>query len=421
MKFQAVRGTKDILPIEARAWQKLEDIARRLFGVYGYSEIRTPVIEDTALFERSVGETTDIVEKEMYTFEDRGERKISLRPEETAPVVRAYLEAGLHKTQGFVKLYYIGPMFRAERPQAGRQRQFHQIGVEVIGSDSVYADAESLQLLMHILSETGLKKHSLVLNSLGCAKDREKLSQVLQKNLKTQEATLCEDCKRRISRNVFRVFDCKKDSCRAAVRKMPTMLEHLCNDCSAHFEALKKILDSKGVKYAVNPHLVRGLDYYTRTAFEVTHEGLGAQNAIGAGGRYDNLVEEFGGPKLGAIGFALGVERLLLALETEGVNIADKQRTALFIASIGEEACKKGFDLLAAVRKGGISADMDYENRSLKGQLRRASDLNVKFVAILGEDELKKNAVTLKDMDKGTQQEVNFSKLSEMLKNAADT
>ena len=413
MNIQSIRGTKDILPPEASRWQYLEEISKKTFQLYGYEEIRTPIIEDLQLFKRSVGETTDIVEKEMYAFSDRGERDICLRPEETASVVRAYLESGLFKEREFIKLYYMGPMFRAERPQAGRMRQFHQVGVEVLGADSPYTDAEVIALLVNIIEKLGIKDYTVKLNSLGCAQDRKKISDLLKDELSSEEKLLCENCKARIKRNVFRVLDCKNEACIRVAQKLPTTLENLCKDCYDHFDKVKSCLDSLGVKYKITPHLVRGLDYYTRTAFEVTAKGLGAQDAIAAGGRYDNLIKELGGPDTPAIGFAMGVERVLLAMEASKSGEPAKQELQLFIASLGDAAYEKSFALLNELRKKGISSDMDFQNKSLKGQLRRANNLNAKFVAILGEDELKKGVIGLKNMKTSEQKEISLEKFVE--------
>jgi len=410
--LKALRGMKDILPEEAGTWQCIEEEARKTFELYGYKEIRTPSLEETSLFTKSIGEGTDIVQKEMYSFKDKGGRKISLRPEATAPVVRAYLENNLDKTGGLVKLYYIGPMFRSERPQAGRQRQFHQIGVEALGSYNPYLDVEVINLMKSYLDSIGLDNCKIKLNSLGCNKDKTALKNKLKKFLSSQTSRLCKDCKIRFKKNILRVFDCKNDSCKALLREAPKMSENLCADCNDHFEKVKSGLELVGVNYEIDPYIVRGLDYYTRTTFEVTHPKLGAQDAIAAGGRYDNLVKDFGGAKTGACGFALGVERIITALE---LKKGEREALDVYIATIGEEPYKKGFYLLDQLRKEGISSEIDYESKSLKAQMRVANKLGVRFVAILGEDELEKGIICLRDMSCGSQEEIKLEDFMEKM------
>ncbi len=395
-QLKALRGTKDLLPKEARLWTILEEKARAVFNHFGYSEVRTPVIEESALFVRSLGQGTDIVEKQMFTFLDRGERSITLRPEATASVVRAYLENGLENEMGFAKLFYIGPMFRAERPQAGRMRQFHQIGVEAIGSYSPYLDAEVIALLASLLDSFDIRNYEIKINSLGCVKDKEALSSGLRQALGSHIKDLCDDCKVRYEKNILRVLDCKNDACRNEIKKIFNgTKEYLCNDCLAHFETVKQALDGLKVNYKVEPYLVRGLDYYTRTTFEVVHKKLGAQDAIGAGGRYDNLIADLGGQPKGACGFAIGMERTVMALQDipelgGGLKI--------YIATMGEEAYKLGFSLAMALRGQGISAEVDFEGKSLKAQMRTADKLGAKYVAIIGDNEIKDHSITLRNM-----------------------
>jgi len=395
--LKALRGTKDLLPKEAELWTTLETKARAVLRSFGYSEIRTPIIEESSLFVRSLGQGTDIVEKQMFTFLDRGERSITLRPEATASVVRAYLENGLENEIGFAKLFYIGPMFRAERPQAGRMRQFHQIGVEAIGSYSPYLDAEIIALLAGLLDSFGAAHYEIKLNSLGCSKDKEALAKGLRQAIGPQIKDFCEDCKVRYEKNILRVLDCKNEVCRETLKKIfKGTPDYLCSDCTAHFETVKKGLDELKINYRVEPFLVRGLDYYTRTTFEVTHKKLGAQDALAAGGRYDNLVADLGGPEKGACGFAIGMERAVMALQDipeldAGVN--------LYIATMGEEAYKLGFGLAMELRRQGICVEMDFEGKSLKAQMRAADKINAKYVAIIGEDELKNHSITLRNMN----------------------
>lgn len=395
-QIKALRGTKDLLPKEARLWTTLEAKARAVFNSFGYGEIRIPIIEESSLFVRSIGEGTDIVEKQMFTFTDRGERSITLRPEATASVVRAYLENNLTNEMGFAKLFYLGPMFRSERPQAGRMRQFNQIGVEAIGSYSPYLDAEVIALLAALLDSFDITGYSIKINSLGCPKDKKALADGLRAAIVNDIKNLCEDCKARYEKNILRVLDCKNEACRNAVRKVFKGTEEcLCAECLMHFDSVKKALDGLKINYNAEPYLVRGLDYYTRTAFEVTHKKLGAQDAIAAGGRYDNLVEDLGGQAKGACGFALGMERTVMALrelpELDG-------GIGIYFATMGEEAYRLGFNLAMELRGQGISAEVDFEGKSLKAQMRTADRLGAKYVAIMGEDELKKRTITLRNM-----------------------
>jgi histidyl-tRNA synthetase len=410
--FKAVRGTKDILPPDTSAWQEIESISRRVFALYDYQEIRTPIIEDSGLFNRSLGSSTEIIQKQMFTIQ-RDNDIFALRPEATACVARSYIENDLDKKDGFVKLYYIGAMFRAERPQKGRLRQFHHIGVEAIGSLSPYLDIEVISLADRLLRELGIKDFTVNLNSLGCAEDKNNLAVSLRFKLKSKADKLCEDCQERFKNNVFRILDCKNEICRKAVEELGLQDEHLCGDCKEHFLKVKSGLDALGVNYKVLPHLVRGLDYYTRTVFEVTHGSLGSQDAVGAGGRYDNLISELGGPMLGAMGFALGQERLLLA------RPAAAQGTKpgfIYVVTLGETAKQEGVILVDGLRKAGINCDTDYEDKSLKAQMRQANNLNAGFVLIIGEDELKKRVVIIKDMSTSTQEEVPQEKIVDTLK-----
>ena len=397
---------KDLLPAEAYLWQEAEDKAKAAFNLYGYKPIRTPLLEEEGLFNRSLGNETEIVKKQMFVIR-HSEDSYVLRPEATAGVVRAYIENNLDKTDSFVKLYYIGPMFRAERPQKGRLRQFHHIGAEALGSNSPYLDSEIISLIKYILDALGISGYELKLNSLGCPEDKQKLSRMLQDRLKDETEKLCPDCKERLNRNVFRILDCKNENCKQVVSRLSLTLEdYLCQECSEHFSAVKKNLDKLNINYTLSPHLVRGLDYYNRTVFEISHKDLGAQDALGAGGRYDNLIFELGGPKSGAVGFALGMERLLLVAACRPHGHAGQ--TKVFVVTLGEEAKKEGFQLLDKLREADIASDMDYENKSLKGQMRKANDLGVKFTILIGDEELKKQSLLLKDMASGTQEEIGF-------------
>ena len=416
MKIKAVRGTKDILPKETAIWRFIEEKAKNLCRNAGYREIRTPLLEEARLFTRSIGKASDIVRKEMYSFLDRKKRHICLRPEATASVVRAYLEHDLDKTLQLAKFYYLGPMFRAERPQAGRLRQFHHIGVEAIGSSSPYLDAEVILLAIRILQEIGVKNFTLQLNSIGCQGDRQRYKSILKKALKDNLKLLCADCHNRYKTNLLRIFDCKNEACKRVTAGLPSIIDSLCPECAAHFLKLQQILSSLNVSYVLNAHLVRGLDYYSNTCFEITHPRLGAQNAIGAGGRYDNLVKDLGGPQKSGVGFALGLERLIAALEPQGTGPPAKDSPSVFIAVIGEEPRQAAFKLLHSLRESGIPSEMDYQDKSLKGQMRLADKLGLKYVAIFGEEELKKQTVILRDMRNKSQREIRIDNLDKELK-----
>ncbi|MDP2937829.1 MAG: histidine--tRNA ligase [Candidatus Omnitrophota bacterium] len=410
--FKKTPGTKDILPDEVSSWQTIEETTRNIFSFYNYKEIRPPIIEEAALFNRSLGESAEIVQKQMFLVK-KDKDVYALRPEGTASIVRAYLENNLDKTAGLIKVYYIGPMFRAERPQKGRLRQFHHLGCEVIGSQVPYLDAEIISLADNLLKAYTIEGYEIKINSLGCTKDKKEFTEVLRKSLKDKIPKLCDDCKVRFKTNVLRILDCKNEGCIEVVKKLDIRQNHLCPECKGHFDKVKEGLDSLNIDYKVNPYLVRGLDYYTRTVFEIIHGDLGAQNALGAGGRYDNLVHDLGGPSTGAIGFAFGIERLLLVASRE-YRVESKK--LVYIITLGEDAKKEGLKLLNNLRRAGITSDTDYEDKSLKGALRRANDLSARLVLIIGEDELKKGAVALKDMVSGEQKEVKQEDLIKSLK-----
>ncbi|PIQ90931.1 MAG: histidine--tRNA ligase [Candidatus Omnitrophica bacterium CG11_big_fil_rev_8_21_14_0_20_41_12] len=410
--FKRVPGTKDILPNETPSWQRIETEARKVFSLYNYQEIRTPIIEDAALFNRTLGATTEIVQKQMFIIHNQ-EDTYALRPEGTASIVRSYLENSLDKTSGFTKLYYIGPMFRLERPQKGRLRQFHHIGCEAIGSQDAALDVEVIALASQLLENFGITGYKIILNSLGCLKDKQALSSELEKNLSEKSKELCCDCQERLKKNVLRVLDCKNEKCRLIVKELSVNQSHLCPDCLSHFEEVKKGLKLLNIPFEIQDHLVRGLDYYNRTVFEITHSNLGSQDAIAAGGRYNNLVRELGGPELGGIGFAFGVERLFLAA---GERVANSQKKLIYLITLGEAAKETGIKILNQLRKNNIACDTDYLSKSLKGALRAANDAAANLVLILGDDELKNNIITLKDMSQSTQKEVKLEDLVEELK-----
>jgi len=416
MKYSIPRGTKDILPDEALLWQSLEEACRRVFAIYNYNEIRTPVFESTELFTRSIGSTTDIVKKEMYEFKDRKGRSLTLRPEETAPVARACLENNLIGPDQITKLYYIGPMFRYERPQAGRQRQFHQAGVEAFGSPDPLLDAEIVLMNVQLFKELGIKDIDVNINSVGCEKCRPHFRKELKKYFKENVAKMCADCKERFEFNPLRILDCKEGKCQGPIDGAPASVDLLCPGCRDHFEQVVKMLDYQEVKFKVNKRLVRGLDYYTRTTFELLSGKLGAQNAVSGGGRYDTLVQELGGKATPAVGFAIGMERVIQIMTNDKCQMSNEGKIILFIATLGDEAGKLGFDLLSKAREKGIAADMDYAGKSLKAQLKMADRLGAKYVYLLGADELAKGSAALKDMGTGEQKEVVFDDLLKELR-----
>ncbi|MBI1813681.1 MAG: histidine--tRNA ligase [Deltaproteobacteria bacterium] len=395
MKFPSVKGFRDVLPDESARWSWLEAQARAVFQRYNVTEVRLPIVERTSLFSRSIGDTTDIVEKEMYTFSDRDGTALSLRPEGTASVVRAYVEHAVAQREPVSKWFYLGPMFRRERPQKGRTRQFSQIGVEVIGRDDAAADAEVLLLLSDLLGAMHVTGVELQINSLGCGQCRPAYRELLAAYGAARREQLCENCTRRLERNPLRLLDCKVPTCQAATADAPMMLDHLCAACAAHFSAVRALVDREGVAVVVNPRIVRGLDYYNRTAFEVLAPGLGAQNAIGAGGRYDGLVKEIGGPDVGGIGFALGMERLTMVLPEMSVATPP----AVFICPVGAAAESDAMHLAHRLRTdGGLAVEIDAAGKSLKSQMRRADKSGARFALIIGEDELARQAATVRDM-----------------------
>ncbi|MBI4124734.1 MAG: histidine--tRNA ligase [Deltaproteobacteria bacterium] len=414
MKIQVIKGMRDILPPETAAWEAVENKARQIFKTYGFEEIRTPIVEEAGLFERSVGATSAIVEKEMYAFKDRKGLPLALRPEGTAPVVRAYVEAGFYAKDPVAKLYYFGPMFRYESPQKGRSRQFFQIGAELIGSDSPMADAEVLILLDHLFSELGLKDRRLEINSLGCVTCRPAYLTAIKKFLKGRINKFCPDCKRRSGKNPLRILDCKKEGCRGLSREAPLVHDFLCEACAQHYREVRGLLLAGHISFKENPRIVRGLDYYCRTAFEVISEGLGAQDAVAAGGRYDGLVKDLGGPDMAGVGFAIGVERLMLLLDRGPWTVDRGPGTTVFFALLGNEAQQKSLAAIQELRTKGNYVECGYGG-SLKSQLRRADKLAAKFVVIIGENEIKKDMAIIKEMASGKQEEVLLGRLVEKL------
>jgi histidyl-tRNA synthetase len=411
MKFKSIRGVKDILPGEIERVQRVESICREVFEAFGFTEIRIPIFEATPVFARSIGTTTDIVEKEMYTFADRDGKSLTLRPEGTASVVRAYIEHQLYLKKPVSKLYYLGPMFRYERPQAGRFRQFYQTGIEALGTDSPLLDVEVLTVLTMILQRIGIPQAHLEINSLGDNECRPLYRKALKGFLSEKVSRLCEDCRRRYNTNPLRILDCKKESCRTITAKAPSSFDHLCDNCRRHFSDVQEGLKHLKIPFDINEHLVRGLDYYTRTAFEVTAPGLGAQNAISAGGRYDGLVESLGGPSTPGIGFAMGVERIASLME--GV---EPTKPDLFFALLGDEARQQMLPIIMQLREIGLSIEMDYAGGGLKKQMGLSDKLGARFTLITGENELKSGKGVLRNMATKEQQELPLSTLPRTLK-----
>jgi histidyl-tRNA synthetase len=409
MKITSINGFADIFPGEVEIWQSVEATARRVFSAYHYSEIRIPILEKTELFSRSIGETTDIVEKEMYTFEDRDETQITLRPEGTAGVVRAYVQSEMYKSEPVQKLYYIGPMFRRERPQKGRLRQFHQIGAEALGRGDPLIDAEILLLLSDFFNAVKLSELSLQLNSLGDITCRPGYREKLLMFLRQRKDSLCANCQRRMERNPLRVLDCKEPGCIAATKDAPSILESLCAPCHEHFTAVQRLLNQSGVRFTLNPRMVRGLDYYCRTTFEWTTTQLGSQGTVAAGGRYDGLVQELGGPAIPGVGFAMGVERLTMLLRLQEGPAA--RGPDLFVVWVGNSARDWVFPVVHRLRQKGIAVEIEGEVRSLKSQMRRADKFKAASVLIVGDDELANGRAVLRDMATKQQQEIGLERI----------
>jgi len=413
-KYQSLTGMPDILPAEVKLWQQMEKTAHEVFGSYLFSEIRTPVLEDLQLFARGIGEGTQVVQKEMYSFEDKGGDQVTLRPEGTASAIRAYLQNSLSAQDAITKIYYMGPMFRYERPQKGRQRQFHQIGVELIGTDSPLADAEVVIMLDRFVKELGIKDYKLEINSLGTISERKDYLAKLNEYFTTYKDKFCDDCLVRLEKNPLRIFDCKVRSCGQVCKEAPVILDHLKEETAVEFEIFKSELERAGVAYEVNPFIVRGLDYYEKTAFEMTSDQLGSQSAFVGGGRYNSLVKELGGNDTPAVGFAIGCERLILLMQAN--EKGDEEKKGIYFTPIDEESFQKCRQLMQEMRDEGIVAEMDYVLKSLKSQMRRANKLGFRYVGIMGNDELQKSSIVLKDLEKSTQNEIQTDTLKSALK-----
>ena len=417
MAIQAQKGTKDMLPNDAYKWHYIEKKFREICALYGYEEIRTPIFEHTEVFARSVGDTTDVVQKEMYSFTDRGDRQLSLKPEGTAGVIRSFIENKMYADTQPTKLFYITPCFRYERPQAGRQRQFHQFGIEVLGSDGPSVDAEVISLAVQFFNEMGLKNLSVNINSVGCPTCREEYNRKLKEYLDKKVDVLCETCLERKDKNPMRVIDCKNPHCKENLQDIPFMIDHLCEDCKDHFDKLQTYLKEMDINYVVDKTIGRGLDYYKKTAFEIISNDIGSQSTVCGGGRYDGLVEMLGGPKgISGIGFALGAERLLLTLENNNIEIENPKSTDIYIATIGDAAKTKSFKLIKDLRTNHISADNDHLDKSLKAQFKYSDKLNAKYTVVIGDDELANDTATLKNMKTSEQTTIKLSELVDELK-----
>lgn len=407
-QLRRIKGTQDILPEVSPEWIAIENVIRDVMQTYNYKELRTPIFEQTELFARGIGQLTDIVSKEMYTFLDRGKKQLALKPEMTAPIMRAFIENKLYAINPLNKIYYIAPLFRQENPQAGRLRQFHQFGAEMLGSAEPFADVEMIDLVWTIYDRMGIKDLKLKINSVGDPACRNPYRKILQEYFRPILDQYCEDCQRRFDENPMRILDCKNASCASLNQKAPKLSEHLCDSCGDHFEKLKSGLTDIGIEYELDSFLVRGLDYYTRTVFEISSDDLGAQNAICGGGRYDLLAVELGGIPAPAVGFASGIERILMVLEKQKIKLSAEERIDIFLVTLGEEAQKKGLYWLKKFRSSGWKTEQDYLGRSIKAQMREANRQNTRFVIILGENELREQVFSVKLMDKGDQIDVPF-------------
>ena len=410
MEIQAPKGTKDMLPQDAYKWHYIEETLREVSRAFGVREIRTPIFEHTELFLRGVGETTDIVQKEMYTFNDKGDRSITLKPEGTAPTVRAFIENRLFNEAQPTKLYYMIPCFRYENVQKGRLRQFHQYGIEVFGSKEPSMDAEVISLAMEALKRLGLKSLSLNINNLGCPKCRPKYNEALKKYLQDNYDNLCGICKTRFEKNPMRILDCKEKSCKEITKSAPIILDYICEECDTHFTEVKRYLDALDIKYTIDPGIVRGLDYYTKTIFEILNDDF----TVCGGGRYDKLIEEIGGPEMPAVGFGMGLERLIMTLDKEGIEIPREDTIELYIGARGEDAKTAAFVLASKLRAKGVKAEVNHMGRSIKAEMKYANKIGAVFTTILGDDELQNNVLKLKRMSDGEQFEVNLNNIDEI-------
>lgn len=409
------KGTKDVLPADAYKWHFVEDTARKIAARYNLKEIRTPVFEHTELFLRGVGDTTDIVNKEMYTFLDKGERSITLKPEGTAGVVRSFIENGLASGVLPLKMYYLTPVFRYERPQAGRLREHHQFGVEIFGGKGPETDAEVILLARDYIAALGVEGVELNLNSIGCKHCRPKFNEALKEYLRPHLPEMCDTCRSRFDKNPLRILDCKEEVCSKINENAPKTVDFFCDECREHFEKLKEILDACGVKYRLNPKLVRGLDYYSKTVFEFVSTSIGSQGTVLGGGRYDTLIENLGGPQVPAVGFGSGIERMLLVLENTGKRIPEEAPLGAYIAGLDDEGRKAAFQLCDTLRKTGVSAEFDHAARSVKAQFKYAGKVGAKYVVVIGSNELESGEYTVKNMADSTSETVKAERVAEYL------
>lgn len=418
MIIKAPKGTMDVVPENSYKWQFIEDKIREITKEFGISEIRTPVFEHTELFQRGVGDTTDVVEKEMYTFNDKGDRSITLRPEGTAGAVRLFIEHGLFNNPMPIKTFYLTSCYRYEKPQAGRLREFHQFGVEYFGAQNPSADAEMMQLPMLLYKRLGLHGLKLNINSIGCPKCRKEYNEKLKEYLSGHYDELCDTCKSRYERNPMRILDCKSPVCKQIAKGAPLLIDNICEECAAHFEQVKKYLEAVGMDYEIDPYIVRGLDYYTKTVFEITAQNKNSNNTICGGGRYDGLVEELGANPTPACGFALGMERLLLTMEEQGIEIPNTSNVKIFVGSMSEQSSLFAHKLVQNLRTMGISAERDHLGRSVKAQLKYANKINAEYVAVLGDDEIQSGVVKLKNMADGSETAVEAAaeKIAELIR-----
>lgn len=416
MLIQAPKGTKDILPSEVYKWHYVENIIKEICALHGYREIRTPVFEHTELFERGVGETTDVVQKEMYTFLDKGGRSITLKPEGTSPAVRAFIEHSIFNDPQPTKVFYLTPCFRYENPQSGRLREHHQFGVEVFGASEPSVDAEIINIAMMLYERLGVGNLEIRINSVGCPNCREKYNRKLKEYLAGKLSKLCETCKERYDKNPMRIIDCKDENCKEQLVDAPYMIDNVCDECREHFEGLKSSLKILGLNYVVDPKIVRGLDYYTKTAFEIVSADAGAKGTVCGGGRYDGLIEECGGPSTPGMGFGLGLERLLLAVENQGIDIPAPVYMDVYVADLGKEAGKEAQRQINILRKEGIKAEKDYMGRSLRAQMKYADKINAEFVVVLGEEEIKSGRIRVRDMKTGSEEEIGLDALAGYIK-----
>ena len=416
--IKAPRGTHDILPSESYRWHAVEEQIKKICLEFGYKEIRTPMFESTELFERGVGDTTDVVQKEMYTFLDKGGRSITLKPEGTACIVRSFIENSIYANPQPTKLYYLYPCFRYEKPQAGRLREFHQFGVEVFGSPTASMDAEVISLAMSLLSRLGVTGVELNINSIGCPKCRKEYNEKLKEYFRPYLGELCETCRERFEKNPLRILDCKSAECKKIYENAPVLLDHICDECNEHFESLKKYLEVMEIPYNIDATIVRGLDYYTKTVFEIVSKNEGSEGTICGGGRYDGLIAEVGGPQMPGVGFGMGLERLLLVLESIGKLPQNNECPDVFIANIGADADVFVQKLVLDLRKVGIAAERDYLERSVKAQMKYANKLNAKYSIVIGDDDISAGKANIKNMTDGENAEISFENLADYLKNA---